>query len=429
MSDARKAFYHTFGCKLNFAETATIERLFESQGIRTVDGKNDSPDIVVVNTCSVTEEADRKCRRAIRGYNKKWPHAAIVVTGCYAQLKPTEAANLPGVAVVAGTNGKMELLRYLDQWDGARAVTDAPEASTLREFIPSCSRGDRTRYFLKVQDGCDYWCSYCTIPIARGRSRSGNIAQMVAMAREVADKGGKEIVLTGVNIGEFGKGTDETFFDFVKALDAVDGIERYRISSIEPNLLTDEIIEFTASSRRFMPHFHVPLQSGSDEVLRLMRRRYDTDFFARKIEKIRSVIPDAFIGVDLMVGARGETDNEFERSKNFIEGLDLTHLHVFPYSERPGTRALRLDAEIVSIEEKRARTAKMIEISQRKHADFARRFLDTSRPVLIESRGTGLTDNYLRVEIADGSAQENTIVNVGLTNLLDDGETLKGTIV
>ena len=428
MSPRRKAYYHTFGCKLNFAETATIERLFKEQGIETASTGSDIPDIIVVNTCSVTEEADRKCRRAIRGYHKRWPEAAILVTGCYAQLKPEEAASLPGVAVVAGTNSKLELLRYLEQWSGTEVITEAPSASTLREFIPSCSRGDRTRFFLKVQDGCDYWCSYCTIPIARGRSRSGKVKEMVEMARKVADEGGKEIVLTGVNIGEFGKGSGETFLDLIKALDQVDGIERYRISSIEPNLLTDETIEFTARSHRFMPHFHVPLQSGSDAVLELMRRRYTTDFFARKIEKIRTTIPDAFIGVDLMVGARGETREEFEKSKRFISGLDITHLHVFPYSERPGTRALSLDAATVSPEDKRARTAEMIAISHGKHSDFARRFLGTRRKVLVETRGAGFTDNYLRVELKDCQIPENHIVHAELKALKSDGETVSGVI-
>lgn len=431
----RTALYHTFGCKLNFAETATVERLFEERGIATVDGRDGrTPDIVVVNTCSVTEEADRKCRRAIRSFHKRWPEAAILVTGCYAQLKAAEAASLPGVAVVAGTNGKLDLLRFLESWDGGEAVTVAPEAKTLREFMPSCSRGDRTRYFLKVQDGCDYWCTYCTIPIARGRSRSAQIDELVKLAEGVAAEGGKEIVLTGVNIGDFGKGRADTFFDLVKALDVVDGIERYRISSIEPNLLTDEIIDFTASSRRFMPHFHVPLQSGSDAVLALMRRRYDTAFFRRKIERIREAVPDAFIGIDLMVGARGETPAEFAASKTFIESIDLSHLHVFPYSERPGTRALGLEAEVVAQDEKHRRAAAMIEISAAKHAAFAKRYLGTVRPVLLERRAkgkrmSGFTDNYLRVEVDAHPLLDNTVVDVRLDSLQADGETINGTII
>ncbi|MDE6310941.1 MAG: tRNA (N(6)-L-threonylcarbamoyladenosine(37)-C(2))-methylthiotransferase MtaB [Muribaculaceae bacterium] len=438
MSEQRKAHYHTFGCKLNFAETATVARLFEEHGIRTADTRaGETPDIVVVNTCSVTEEADRKCRRAIRSFHKRWPGAAILVTGCYAQLKAAEAASLPGVAVVAGTNGKLDLLRYLESYDssaGTAAVTDAPEAKGLTAFMPSCSRGDRTRYFLKVQDGCDYWCSYCTIPIARGRSRSGSIDQLVALAEGVAAEGGKEIVLTGVNIGDFGKGRADSFFDLVKALDAVDGIERYRISSIEPNLLTDEIIDYTARSRRFMPHFHVPLQSGSDAVLSLMRRRYDTAFFRRKIERIREAMPDSFIGVDLMVGARGETADEFLASKAFVESIDLSHLHVFPYSERPGTRALTLEAEVVAQDEKHRRAAQMIAVSAAKHAAFASRFLGTVRPVLLEHRAkgrrmAGFTDNYLRVEVDAHPLLDNKVVNVRLDSLQADGETLNGTII
>lgn len=434
-TEHRKALYHTFGCKLNFAETATVERLFENHGIATVDGRGeDKPDIIVVNTCSVTEEADRKCRRAIRSFHKRWPEASILVTGCYAQLKASEAAALPGVAVVAGTNSKLDLLRFLDSHNGTDAITVAPEAKSLREFMPSCSRGDRTRYFLKVQDGCDYWCTYCTIPLARGRSRSAHIVDLVAMAGRVAAEGGKEIVLTGVNIGDFGKGRSDSFFDLVKALDAVDGIERYRISSIEPNLLTDEIIDFTASSRRFMPHFHVPLQSGSDAVLALMRRRYDTKFFRRKIERIREAIPDAFIGIDLMVGARGETSAEFAASKSFIESLPLSHLHVFPYSERPGTRALSLEAEIVPQAEKHRRASAMIEVSAAKHEAFARRYLGTIRPVLLERRSngkrmSGFTDNYLRVETDAHPGLDNTVVSVRLDSLQNDGETINGTIL
>ncbi len=436
MSEQRTAHYHTFGCKLNFAETATVARLFEDRGIRTADTRaGETPDIVVVNTCSVTEEADRKCRRAIRSFHKRWPRAAILVTGCYAQLKAAEAASLPGVAVVAGTNGKLDLLRYLESYDSTGAsVTDAPEAKSLTEFMPSCSRGDRTRYFLKVQDGCDYWCSYCTIPIARGRSRSGTIDRLVELAEGVAAEGGKEIVLTGVNIGDFGKGRSDSFFDLVKALDAVEGIERYRISSIEPNLLTDEIIDFTAGSKRFMPHFHVPLQSGSDAVLALMRRRYDTDFFRRKIERIRSAMPDSFIGVDLMVGARGETAAEFAASGSFVESIDISHLHVFPYSERPGTRALSLDAEVVPQDEKHRRAASMIALSADKHRAFASRFLGTVRPVLLEHRAkgrrmAGFTDNYLRVEVDAHPLLDNKVVPVRLDSLQADGETISGTII
>ena len=308
------ALFHTFGCKLNFSETSSVARMFSEKGIRRVQS-GETPDIVVVNTCSVTDVADKKCRQAINRFARLYPEAVIVVTGCYAQLKSDEIAAIHGVDIVAGTDRKLELLDYLDRWlENRRTESYITPLTDIRKFDPSCSRGDRTRYFLKVQDGCDYWCSYCTIPKARGRSRSGTIESIVDQARQVAEEGGREIVLTGVNIGDFGKGRDDTFFDLIKALDNVDGIERYRISSIEPNLLTDEMIEWVASSRRFMPHFHIPLQAGSDEVLRLMRRHYDTALFRHRVERIREVMPHAFIGVDLIVGARGETDELFELS-------------------------------------------------------------------------------------------------------------------
>ncbi len=427
-----KALYHTFGCKLNFAETSAMARLFEDRGIRRAEA-GETPEFIVVNTCSVTEEADRKCRRAIRSFNKNYPDAAILVTGCYAQLKPAEAASLPGVAVVAGVNHKLDILRFLDSWsaEAGDACVNVPDAKDLREFMPSCSRGDRTRYFLKVQDGCDYWCSYCTIPKARGRSRSGTIEQLVAQARQAAAEGGKEIVITGVNIGDFGKGRDDNFLDLCRALDTqVDGIERYRISSIEPNLLTDEIIDFVASSRHFMPHFHVPLQSGSDEVLALMRRRYDTALFAHKMERIKSAMPHAFIGVDLITGARGETEELFRRSRDFIESLPVTHLHVFPYSERPGTKALEI-AHAVPQAEKHRRLAEMTEISRRKHEAFAAEFQGTVRKVLLEHPRngkpmSGFTDNYLKIEVDAPACMDNRIVDVRLTSLLDDRETMRG---
>lgn len=427
------ALYHTFGCKLNFAETSTVARLLAEKGIRRV-STGERPDIIVVNTCSVTELADKKCRQAIRGFNRRYPEAAIIVTGCYAQLKSEEAASLPGVAIVAGSDRKNLIGEYLDQWltdhRQQRMITPLKEMSA---FTPSCSRGDRTRFFLKVQDGCDYWCTYCTIPRARGRSRSGSIEEIVAQARLAAEEGGKEIVITGVNIGDFGKGRDETFFDLVKALDNVDGIERYRISSIEPNLLTDEIIGFVAESKRFMPHFHIPLQSGSDTVLSLMRRHYDTALFRHKIETVRRAMPEAFIGVDLIVGARGETDAEFSRSKEFVESLDISRLHVFTYSERPGTRALDIP-HVVSQQEKHERTRQMLAVSARKLRDFSLRFAGTVRPVLLEHPKpghltSGFTDNYLRVSVNVPAELDNTLVNVRLNRLSDDGEEFIGEAV
>lgn len=420
--------FRTFGCKLNFAETASVADIFVSRGHRVADD-GEEPDLIVVNSCSVTAEADRKCRSAIRGWHRRFPGAAIVVTGCYAQLKPAEVAGLPGVRAVVGVNDKLRLPDIAESAVAEAVVADVPPAKTLTEFMPSCSRGDRTRFFLKVQDGCDYWCSYCTIPMARGRSRSASIPDVVAQARRVAELGGREIVITGVNIGDFGKGRDDSFLDLCRALDEVDGIDRYRISSIEPNLLTDGIIEFVAGSRRFMPHFHIPLQSGNDEVLALMRRRYDTALFAHKVERIRHLLPDAFIGVDLIVGARGETPERFEASKAFVDSLDVSHLHVFPYSERPGTRALDIDC-VVDQAEKHRRAEQMMAVSARHHADFARRFEGTVRPVLLEHSAPGrplggFTDNYLRMEADLGPEADNTIRPMRLVELLDDGETLR----
>jgi threonylcarbamoyladenosine tRNA methylthiotransferase MtaB len=430
----RTALFHTFGCKLNFAETSTVARMMAEHGIRRVQA-GETPDIIVVNTCSVTELADKKCRQTIRSFSRRYPDAVIIVTGCYAQLKSEEVASIPGVQIVAGADQKLNLVQFLEEWTANHQPrTVVSPHKDLRQFLPSCSRGDRTRYFLKVQDGCDYYCSYCTIPMARGRSRSGTIDQMVAQARQVAAEGGKEIVITGVNIGDFGKGRDDNFFDLVKALDDVDGIERYRISSIEPNLLTDEIIEWVAGSRRFMPHFHVPLQSGSDQVLSLMRRHYDTALFRAKIEKIRSTIPDAFIGVDLIVGARGETLECFEESKAFIESIDISRLHVFTYSERPGTRALQIE-HVVSQEEKHKRTRQMLALSEQKLINFSNRFVGTTRPVLLEHPRpehpmSGFTDNYLKIEV-DGAVPslDNKVVPVILKSVSPDGETLKGELV
>lgn len=422
-----KALYHTFGCKLNFAETSTVARLMEEHGISRA-AKGDVPDVIVVNTCSVTELADKKCRQTIRSLHKRYPQAAIVVTGCYAQLKSEEVARIEGVEIVAGSNQKLQLAEYIERWKMTHTkIMEVVPTKDFTEFQPSCSRGDRTRFFLKVQDGCDYWCTYCTIPKARGRSRSGTIDRLVAQAEQAAAEGGKEIVITGVNIGDFGKGRTDTFLDLIKALDQVDGIERYRISSIEPNLLTDEIIEWCAGSRAFMPHFHIPLQCGSDEVLRLMHRHYDTALFRHKIERIREVIPDAFIGVDLIVGARGETPELFEESRRFVESLPVSRLHVFPYSERPGTKALDIDYTVEQ-SEKRERDHIMLKISDRKLAEFSSRFTGTVRPVLLEHTRqegimAGFTDNYLRVNVEAPADMDNTIVDVRLDTL--DPETLE----
>ena len=402
-------------------------------GVRTA-RKGEHADICVVNTCSVTEMADKKCRQAIHRLVKQHPGAFVVVTGCYAQLKPGDVAKIEGVDVVLGAEQKKDLLQYLgdlQKHGEGEAYTTATK--DIRSFAPSCSRGDRTRFFLKVQDGCDYFCSYCTIPFARGRSRNGTIASMVEQACQAAAEGGKEIVLTGVNIGDFGKTTGETFFDLVKALDEVEGIERYRISSIEPNLLTDEIIEFVSRSRRFMPHFHIPLQSGSDEVLKLMRRRYDTALFASKVKKIKEIMPDAFIGVDVIVGTRGETGEFFENAYEFIVGLDVTQLHVFSYSERPGTQALKIE-HVVTPDEKHKRSQRLLTLSDEKTRSFYVRHTGQVMPVLMEKTKAGLpmhgfTTNYIRVEVENDPSLDNKVVNVLLGELNEEGTALKGTIL
>ena len=339
---------------------------------------------------------------------------------------------MEGVDIVAGNDQKQDIADFVDRWLATRIKTvEVTALKDMRRFIPSCSRGDRTRYFLKVQDGCDYYCSYCTIPRARGRSRSGTIADLVEQARKAAAEGGREIVITGVNIGDFGKNTGERFVDLLRELDAVEGIERYRISSLEPDLLTDEIIEFVASSRHFMPHFHIPLQSGSDEMLRLMRRHYDRALFADKVSKIKQLMPDAFIGVDLITGMRGETPEIFEDSKDFVASLDITRLHVFSYSERPDTMALKIPYT-VSQHEKHVRTRRMMEISDRKLAAFTERFIGTVRPVLFEhavdenGMMKGFTDNYLRVELPADERLFNRIARVRLVESLGEDDLVKG---
>ena len=353
---------------------------------------------------------------------------------CYAQLKPEQVAAIEGVDVVLGAEEKGRLLEYLgdlSKHKKGEAVTSA--FKDIRSLSPSCSRGDRTRYFLKVQDGCDYFCSYCTIPFARGRSRNGKIEDIVAQARQAAAEGGKEIVIAGVNIGDFGKTTGESFFDLVKALDAVEGIERYRISSIEPNLLTDEIIEYVAQSRAFMPHFHIPLQSGCDEVLKLMRRRYDTALFAHKIQKIKEVMPYAFIGVDVIVGTRGETEEYFNQAYEFLKGLDVTQLHVFSYSERPGTQALKID-HVVSPDEKHRRSQLLLNLSDEKTRAFYASHIGKEAVVLMEKSkaGTpmhGFTDNYVRVELPYDLSLDNQLVRVRMGDFNEDGTALMGTIL
>ncbi len=424
----KTAVYYTLGCKLNFAETSTLGQLLAEHGVRRA-RSGEQADLCIINTCSVTELADKKCRQAIRRIARKHPNAFMVVTGCYAQLKPNEIVKMPEVDLVLGAEQKLEILKYLPSLEkqqyGTSIVTPHKD---IRLFSPSCSRGDRTRYFLKVQDGCDYYCTYCTIPMARGRSRSGTISQMVEQASNVAAAGGKEIVITGVNIGDFGKHTEENFYQLIKALDEVEGIERYRISSIEPDLLTDEIIDFVAQSKRFCPHFHIPLQSGSDKILQLMRRHYDTALFARRVERIKRVMPDAFIGVDLIAGMRGETEECFQESYNFIASLDVTQLHVFTYSERPNTRALNIEP-VVDVHERHERCNRLIALSDSKLAQFYKRYEGACRSVLFEQPAKGMpmhgfTDNYIRIEMPYKREAVNTISPVILGKLNEAGDAL-----
>lgn len=444
MFEDKKAVYYTLGCKLNFAETSTVGAELKARGVRTA-RKGEIADICIVNTCSVTEVADSKCRQAIHRLVRNHPGAIVVVTGCYAQLKPEQVSALEGVDLVLGSNEKGQIvdaiLERMQMMPEERKLM-AHEHRTvrtadIRNFMPSCSCGDRTRYFLKVQDGCDYYCTYCTIPFARGRSRNGSIDLLLGQAREAALAGAKEIVITGVNIGDFGKTTGESFLDLLKALDNVEGIERYRISSIEPNLLTDEVIQFCAQSRAFMPHFHIPLQSGSDEVLRLMRRKYDTALFRSKVERVLELMPDAFIGVDTIVGTRGETEELFQEAYDFMASLPVAQYHVFPYSERPGTKALEIPHK-VRPEEKKERSQKILDLSESITHAFYERYIGKVRPVLLEhskSKRTihGFTDNYIRVEIdlpegVQSNMLDNTIVNVRLEEFNADGTALKGEI-
>lgn len=430
----KTAVYYTLGCKLNFAETSAIGKVLARKGIRKANPW-ERADICVVNTCSVTDLANAKSRSAIRKVRRDNPNAFLVVTGCYAQLKPEEVLRQRGVDLVLGTEQKLEILEHLEKLrnndHGGTIITS--DTKDIHRFMPACSANDRTRHFLKVQDGCDYCCSYCTIPFARGRSRNGAIADLVKQAEDVVEGGGREIVLTGVNIGDFGKSTGETFLDLLRALDEVKGVNRYRISSIEPNLLTDEIIDFVANSKRFAPHFHIPLQSGCDEVLKLMRRRYNTTLFRKRVEKIKKAIPNAFIGVDVIVGMRGETDDHFEMSYRFIDSLDISQLHVFSYSERPGTQALQIE-HTVDKATKHERSQRLLSLSEVKRQQFYRSFVGQKAVVLFEcsiSKGMirGYTENYIRVEIPYGNLYVNSAVTVVLGEPNEDGSVLTSKII
>ena len=428
----KRAVYYTLGCKLNFSETSTFGKMLEELGMVTAK-KGEQADLCLINTCSVTDVADHKCRQIIHRMVRRHPGAFVVVTGCYAQLKPDAIERIDGVNLILGSNEKATLVQHLaDAWTnpGETRSFTLP-TKDIKSFAPSCSRGNRTRYFLKVQDGCDYFCTYCTIPYARGFSRNPSIASLVQQARQAAAEGGKEIVLTGVNIGDFGKTTGESFLDLVKALDGIEEIKRYRISSLEPDLISQELIDYCASSRAFMPHFHIPLQSGSDAVLQLMHRHYDSRLFADKIYAVKAAMPDAFIGVDVMVGCRGETAERFEESYALLDGLEVSQLHVFPYSERPGTQALKIP-HVVSDAEKRARSARMLSLSAEKTRNFYTRYQSAEAEVLFEraTRGRamhGFTANYIRVELPASVAREeydNQLLRVRLGDFNRDGSAL-----
>ena len=425
MQQYKKVSFYTLGCKLNFSETSTIARQFEDAGYAKVNFE-DTPDIYVINTCSVTENADKKCRQLVRKAMKTNPSAFVVIIGCYAQLKPEQISNIEGVDIVLGANEKFNIIEYIDKLDKeADTVMQFEAIKNTKEFVPSFSYGDRTRSFLKVQDGCDYFCSFCTIPLARGRSRSNSVEKTILAAKEVAKTEVKEVVLTGVNIGDFGKGTDENFFDLVKALDTVDGIERIRISSIEPNLLSNEIINFTATSNKFTPHFHIPLQSGNNDILKQMRRRYKRELYVDRVSTIKNLMPNCCIGVDVIVGFPGETEERFLDTYNFLKDLDISYLHVFTYSERDNTTAVRMD-EIVPVNVRRERSKMLQILSDKKRRTFYEQNIGNQATVLFEAEEHdgfihGFTENYVKVKTAYKPELVNAMCNIELTYIDIDG--------
>ena len=440
----KTAKYFTLGCKLNFSETSTFGQMLQEMGVRTAD-KAEKADLCLINTCSVTEVADSKCRQAIRKMVKENPDSFVIVTGCYAQLEAETVAKIEGVDLVLGSNEKANLIDYLSNaWSNQLRKGDitaekhshcgefhAVKTKDIKTFQHSCSKGNRTRYFLKVQDGCNYYCTYCTIPFARGNSRNPSIESLVAQAKKAAAEGGKEIVITGVNIGDFGQTTGEKFIDLVKALDAIEEIKRYRISSLEPDLIDQELIEYCAKSRAFMPHFHIPLQSGSDSVLKLMHRHYDTKLFIDKIQLIKKLMPEAFLGIDVMVGTRGETPEYFEETYRLLDSLPVTQLHVFPYSERPGTAALKIPY-VVDAKDKKIRSQRLLDMSDEKTQAFYASHIGKVKEVLFEKapRGKamhGFTDNYVRVELPAALSKEeydNEIMMVRLKDFNHDKSAL-----
>lgn len=446
MGTPRSVAFYTLGCKLNFSETSSIGRLFEDAGYAEVDF-DEGADVYVINTCSVTDFADRKCRKIVRSALRHSPHAYVVVIGCYAQLKPQEIADIPGVDLVLGAAEKFRILDYINELTKApeKGMVYAGDVKEANTFVNAFSFGDRTRSFLKVQDGCDYKCTFCTIPQARGSSRSDTVWNILENAREIADRGVKEIVLTGVNIGDFGNGTEviegvkpkkeALFIDLIKELDKTEGIDRFRISSIEPNLLTEEIIEFVADSLRFVPHFHIPLQSGNNKQLREMRRRYKRELYSERVEWIKKIMPHTCIGVDVIVGFPGETEDDFLETYNFINGLDVSYLHVFTYSERANTPAAEMDG-IVPLNVRRERNEMLRILSDKKRRNFYEQHLSTARPVLFEAKNQagkmfGFTDNYIKVAVDFDEKLVNCIAMVELQNIVyvEDELTLSASLV
>jgi threonylcarbamoyladenosine tRNA methylthiotransferase MtaB len=428
MQQYRKVAYYTLGCKLNFSETSTISRLFDDAGYGKVEFE-DRPDVYVINTCSVTENADKKCKQLVKramGINSE---AFVVVVGCYAQLKPQEIASIPGVDLVLGANEKFNLVGHLEELEHKNSTTAKILNENIKkttDFIPAFSFGDRTRSFLKVQDGCDYFCTFCTIPLARGKSRNASIEKTVDEARKIAETAVKEVVLTGVNIGDFGQGGNENFLGLIKALDKVEGIDRYRISSIEPNLLSNEIIDFCLNeAQKFVPHFHIPLQSGNDRLLQAMRRKYDRSLYAERVARIKAVQPDACIGVDVIVGFPGETDDEFLDSLNFLKDLDISYLHVFTYSERANTTAIKL-GDSVPMNVRKERSKQLHILSEKKKRAFYEKQLGTTRTVLFEQEEDegfmyGFTENYIKVKRPFDSNLVNKFTTLTLDSIDKDG--------
>ncbi len=426
MIQYKKVAFYTLGCKLNFSETSTISRLFEDAGFAKVDFE-DSPDVFVINTCSVTDNADKKCKQLVKKALKVNPNAFVTIVGCYAQLKPEEIGKIPGVDLVLGANEKFDILAYLEQTDKKEeAQISYQNIKETKEFIPSFSYGDRTRSFLKVQDGCDYFCSFCTIPLARGKSRNASILETLVEAEKIAQTEIKEVVLTGVNIGDFGQGEGENFFQLIQALDKVDGIDRFRISSIEPNLLSNEIIDFSLTdSRKFVPHFHIPLQVGNDRILKAMRRKYERSLYAERVTQIKSLRTDCCIGVDVIVGFPGETDEEFLDSYNFIQSLPISYIHVFTYSERANTSAPKL-GEFVPMEKRKERSKMLHILSDKKKRVFYEENVGTERTVLFEAEEEegmmyGFTENYVKVKTPFNPELVNNFRKVRLTSIDRDG--------